>query len=182
MKKIVVFLAEGFEEIEAITVIDILRRAGLEVTTVSIEKNEHVKGAHGITIIADKVFNKKEITDIEMIILPGGMPGTNNLNHHQELKNIILEYYKNKKYIAAICAAPLILGQLGILNNKKAVCYPGYEKELKGAIYSNEKVVIDNNIITSKGVGAAIDFSLKIVETLINKETATKLRQALVVE
>src|SRR5690554_5547432 len=180
--EVAVFLANGFEEIEAISTIDILRRAGLKVLTVSIETEKWVTGAHNINIKADSLFDEQFFTQTKMLVLPGGMPGTNNLNEHAGLKKLISEFYTQKKYIAAICAAPLILGQLNMLANKKATCYPGFEKELKNAqIQNSQAVVVDDNIITAKGVGAAIEFALQLVEILVNKETAEQLSKDLVI-
>lgn len=181
MKTVFVLLAQGFEEIEALTVVDVLRRAELRTITVSIEKNEYVKGGHNITVVADKLFADIDFTQGDMIVLPGGMPGTNNLNAFKELKKVLNDYDFQKKNIAAICAAPLILGEMGLLKNKKAVCYPGHEHQLLGATIMKDRVVVSENIITSKGPGAALEFALKLVEILQNKEIASRIAEAMIV-
>jgi len=175
MKKVVLFLAEGFEEIEALTPVDVLRRAGLEVTTVSISTNKLVNGAHGITLLADALFKEINYNSIDLLILPGGMPGANNLNAHPELKQLLVEFASQNKLIGAICAAPLVLGELGLLKDKKATCYPGFESHLKEAHITSAQVETDYNITTAKGVGAAMAFSLRLVEILLDEQTAKDL-------
>ncbi len=186
MKKAFVFLAAGFEEIEAIGIIDTLRRAEIETIVVLIPEEEDecwVEGAHGISVFGDIDFYEADFSDGDMLILPGGMPGTNNLNAHEGLKELIQEYDNQNKYVAAICAAPLILGKMGLLKGKKAVCYPGYEDQLIGAeIAENERVVVSGNIITSKGPGTAIEFALQLVEILVDKTTAKKLKVGMIVK
>jgi len=181
MKKIAVHLAEGFEEIEAISIIDVLRRADLSVTIVSISEKLEVVGSHGIKIIADKLFKEVDYELIDLIILPGGMPGAANLNEHLGLREQILNFNESKKMLAAICAAPLVFGNLGILKNKKATCFPGYENQLHGAIATGENIEVSENIITGKGAGVAIDFALKIVEILKNKKFADDLGKKMIV-
>lgn len=182
MKKIAVHLAEGFEEIEAVSIIDVLRRAELNVTVVSITENLQVTGSHGIKVAADQHFNDINYDLIDMIILPGGMPGATNLNNHLGLREQILNFQDNKKLLGAICAAPLVFGNLGILKHIKATCYPGFENQLHGAIVTGEKIEVADNIITAKGAGVALDFALRIVELLKGKEHATKLAQKMIVE
>lgn len=179
MKPVYVFLAPGFEEIEAITILDVLRRANVPVISVSIAGDLYVTGAHGITIAADKLYPQVDFMDADMLVLPGGMPGTTNLNVHEGLKSVLTEFVDQNKPVAALCAAPLILGQLGLLNGKKATCYPGNESLLEGAIISTNAVVQDGNIITGNGPGAAIDFSLKIVQHILGKDTSDALAQAM---
>ncbi len=181
MKQIAVHLAEGFEEVEAITIIDVLRRADLKVTTVSISGKKQVTGSHQITIIADQLFEETDYEVFDMIILPGGMPGSKNLDKHEGLKQQIKSFHQEGKRIGAICAAPLVLGNTGILKNKEAVCYPGYENYLTGAKIKSDPVAVSENIITGRGVGAALKFSLKIVEQLESKEKADKLAKAMLV-
>ncbi len=181
MKKIAVHLAEGYEEIEAISIIDVLRRADLNVTIVSISEKLEVVGSHGIKIIVDKLFKEVDYELIDMIILPGGMPGAANLNEHLGLREQILNFNESKKMLAAICAAPLVFGNLGILKNKKATCFPGYENQLHGAITTGENIEVSENIITGKGAGVAIDFALKIVEILKNKKFADDLGKKMIV-
>jgi 4-methyl-5(b-hydroxyethyl)-thiazole monophosphate biosynthesis len=164
MGKTCVFLAEGFEEIEALAVVDVLRRNNIEVETISIQDSIYVTGGHKIEVKADKLFDEVNYNDVEMIVLPGGMPGTLNLQKHKKLEELIIEFAKGNKRISAICAAPIILGKLGILKDKRAICYPGYEKELIGAQICDKAVVVDNNIITSKSMETAIEFGFAIVK------------------
>lgn len=173
-----IFLAEGFEEIEAISVIDILRRASLDVKTVGVG-SKIIKGAHGISVQADIEENEARYDNLEMIALPGGMPGTTNLEKSQIVKELIEKAYENNIYIAAICAAPSILGHLGLLDGKTATCFPGFEGELKGANLSSSSVCVDNNIITSRGPGSAVEFALKLVEILSGLQKAETIRQSL---
>jgi len=182
MNQVTVHLAEGFEEIEAVTIIDVLRRAGLNVATVSVTGNRTVRGSHNIEMRADLLFEEVEYSKGKMIILPGGMPGSKNLNEHEGLKSQIVEYQKNGKYLAAICAAPIVFGSLGILKGKKAVCYPGFEAQLIGAEVLDISYIIDDKMITGRGVGAALQFSLGIVRILVGEERALQLRKAMLVE
>ncbi len=181
MKKVNIYLAEGFEEIEAITAIDVLRRAGVEAAIISITGRKEVKGAHGIVITADGLFENIDKFDADMLVLPGGMPGTRHLGEHEGLRKVILRFAEEKKYIGAICAAPSVLGKLGLLNKRKATCYPGFEDTLKGAEISEEAVVQDGNFITSGGPGTAMDFALKLVELLFDEETAEELKEGMIV-
>lgn len=176
---VLVFLATGFEEIEAISTIDILRRAGIKVKTVSITGKKRVSGAHGIDIVADMLFDKIPL-NADSLVLPGGMPGTLNLKAHQGLCTLLLSFANRKdKTLAAICAAPSIFGELGLLKNKKATCYPGFEDQLTNAKVSRKSVVRDGNIITANGPGHAMDFALKIVEHLSGSEKAEEIRNGL---
>ncbi len=182
MKKVNVYLAEGFEEIEAVTVIDVLRRAGIDVTTVSISNDREVKGAHNIPISADKLFTQLDNMQTDMVVLPGGLPGTTNLGAHEGLSQILKSFAENNKYIAAICAAPSIIGKMGILEGCNATCYPGFEEYLMGANPMGDLVVQHNNVITSKGPGTALYFSLKLVEILQGKEVAEQLKEGMLVQ
>lgn len=175
-------LAEGFEEIEAISVVDVLRRADIEVMTVSITGRKEVTGAHKITVEADLLFEEADYESAEMIILPGGMPGTINLEKHEGLKEKILQYHKNGKWLAAICAAPSIFGKLGILEGKMATSYPGFEKDLKGAECSEEPVVAAEKIITSRGPGTALSFGLELVKILKGNDLAEKLKGDMIIK
>ena len=176
------FLATGFEEIEAVATIDILRRAEIKVVTVSISDNKEVAGAHGIPLIADKLFAETDFSGADILFLPGGMPGTKHLGEHEGLKQLLSAHAAEGKKIAAICAAPTVLAKVGLLNNKEAVCYPGYENELTGAVISADNVVESGNIITGKGPGVTIPFALKIVEVLKGKIIAEKIAAALCFE
>ena len=177
--KAFVFLAKGFEEIEAITPIDILKRAGMEVDTVSITSNKEVVGAHGIIVVADYIFDDADFSDADLLFLPGGMPGTTNLDAHEGLKSLIQEQMHDDKLVAAICAAPSILGRMGLLKGKEAICYPGFEDQLMGATISNNSVVKSGNIVTGKGAGVAVQFALKLVEELKGKDVAAKIASAI---
>ncbi len=173
--KVKVFLAEGFEEIEVVTPVDIWRRAGLDVTLISVTGKNIVKGANGISLVADELFENAKFDEEFLLFLPGGLPGANNLEAHEGLQALIAQQAEKKAEIAAICAAPYILGKKGILKGKQAICYPGFEGELEGATLASGKVAIDGNIVTGKAPGAAIAFALAIVEKLKNKETAEAL-------
>jgi len=182
MKKVALYLATGFEEIEALATVDILRRGDIEVDVVSIEETLEIVGSHKIKVFADKLIKDINLEDYQMIVLPGGMPGTLNLNDSEILKTQILEFYKNKKYIGAICAAPMILGKMKLLVGKEATCYPGVEDNLEGAIYRSDlDVIVAENIITSRGAGTAMKFGLKLVELLEGKEVSDKLTKSLLV-
>jgi len=182
MKKIAVHLAEGFEEIEAVSIIDVLRRAGLEVTIVSVTGQPEVKGSHRISITADQLFEDVDYDLIDMLVLPGGMPGSKNLKEHIGLAEQIVNFNDNGKPLGAICAAPLVLGNLGILKDIKATCYPGFEGELHGAITTGNDVELSGSVITGKGAGVAIDFALKIVEMYKGEAEAKELARKMVVK
>ncbi|RDU23324.1 DJ-1 family glyoxalase III [Anaerosacchariphilus polymeriproducens] len=179
MKRVSVILADGFEEVEGLTVVDLLRRADIQTDMVSITKEKQIEGAHGIQITADTLFENVDFNEVDMLVLPGGMPGTLNLEAHKELNELLIKFAEEKKKLAAICAAPRVLGDLGLLNGKHAVCYPGNEERLEGAAVSQEKVEVDGNIITSRGVGTAIEFALTIIEVLKNKEEAARIKEAI---
>lgn len=178
--KAYIFLAEGFEEIEAVTAIDTLRRAEVDIKAVSISENLEVKGSRDVILKADILFDENQLEDGDMLILPGGMPGTKNLEKDSRLAELLKKYAKENKYIAAICAAPMVLGKLGLLSGKEATCYPGFESDLEGAKVSDDKVVVDGNFITSKGPGTALEFSLKLVEILKGKELSDELRKDMI--
>ena len=180
-KRVCVFLANGFEEIEGLTVVDLLRRAEIDVTTVSITGEKVVHGAHKIDVLADEVFEEvKTYQTFDMIVLPGGMPGTNYLRDHEGVGNVLKEFSEQKKWLAAICAAPIVLGKYGILKGEQATSYPGFEEELVGAEYVEEAVALSNFVITSRGMGTAIPFSLAIIEQLIGKEKADAIGKAII--
>ena len=170
MSKAYIFLADGFEEIEALAPVDLLRRAGVNVSTVSITQQKEVTGAHGVTVAADTVIADADASDVDLIVCPGGMPGA-----CEELNRMIRAPHPSGRYISAICAAPAVtLSPLGILSGKNATCYPGFEKALSeaGAIHTAERVVRDGNIITSNGPSSAIQFGLALVEALCGADTA----------
>jgi 4-methyl-5(b-hydroxyethyl)-thiazole monophosphate biosynthesis len=172
---IYVFLADGFEEIEAVAPIDMLRRAGLEVKTVGIG-NKVIKSGRGISVTADIVDSEAIFDELQMIVLPGGMPGADNLFNSEIVKKFIAYANEKKLFIGAICAAPFIVGKMGLLKGVKATCYPGYEKDLEGAIIENQSVVADKNFVTAKGAGVAIEFGLALVACLCGKEKADKIQ------
>jgi 4-methyl-5(b-hydroxyethyl)-thiazole monophosphate biosynthesis len=182
MKTIAVHLATGFEEIEAVTIIDILRRAGLKVIVVSVTDDYLVKGAQQIPVKADKLFAEVDYQAVDMMVLPGGLPGAENLDKHEGLKSQIRNFDQAGKPIGAICAAPMVLGHLGLLEGKKAVCYPGFEKDLTGATVAYSPTAMDGKIVTGRGIGAALNFSLELVKMLDSKEKADKLAQGTLVE
>lgn len=180
MGKICVFLAEGFEEIEALTAVDVLRRANLEVETVSVGTDKKVTGSHHIPVIADALYEEVDFSSVCLLLLPGGLPGTLNLKEKQELMDRLKEFAAcQDKWVCAICAAPSILGELGLLENKKAICYPGYETALKGAKIIPEKVVRDGNIITAKGMGSSLLFALEIVKVLAGDKEALRIKESI---
>jgi DJ-1 family protein len=180
--KALLFLAEGFEEIEAISTVDILRRGGVRVETVSITKEKEVKGAHHIPVVADCLLEEINTETADMLILPGGLPGSTNLNAHEGLKKSLTAHYNNGKYIAAICAAPLVFGELGLLQGKKAVCYPGIEPQLIGATIVDTPVVQDGNIITGKGPGLAFHFGLKLIALLKGQDKADEVAAGMLLD
>ena len=182
MKTIFVFLAEGFEEIEALAPVDVLRRAGLSVRTVSVMNEQMVAGAHGVPVVADLMFAEVNPEDAEMILLPGGLPGATNLDAHEGLSRLILDFASAEKPLAAICAAPLVLGNRGLLNGKKATCYPGFETYLQGAEYTAALVEKDGNFITGKGPGAALEFAFAIVEQYCGIDKVNELKQGMMIE
>jgi 4-methyl-5(b-hydroxyethyl)-thiazole monophosphate biosynthesis len=181
-KKIAVHMADGFEEIEAISIIDVLRRADLDVVVTSVTGKLEVTGAHQLKILADKLFEQVNYDEVAMIVLPGGMPGAANLDAHAGLKSQIVKFNNENKPLAAICAAPLVYGNLGIMEGKQAVCYPGFEKYLKGAQMMNTPVAESGNVITGRGPGAAIQFALKLVEKLVSSEKAELLASQMLVK
>lgn len=172
MAKVYEFLADGFEEIEALTMVDVLTRGGVSVTTVSITDDEQVTGAHGITVLADQVWNEADFSDADVLLLPGGMPGTSNLYDCQPLCDLVQLHVESGKLVGAICAAPMILGGLGLLGRRRATCYPGFDQYLDGAEYTDEVCTVDGNIITGNGPAAALPFSYAILSALKGDETA----------
>lgn len=175
-----VHLADGFEEIEALTVVDVLRRADIPVKTVSVMAGKTVMGAHDIPVIADLMFAEADYESCEMIILPGGMPGTINLGRHEGLAKQIASFDAHGKWIAAICAAPSVLGKMSLLKGKRATSFPGFENELIGAEYSEERVVRDGKIVTSRSAGTAMEFALELVRLLKDGPTADALKKSLI--
>lgn len=180
MKQISIFLADGFEEIEGLTVADILRRAGVQVYTVSMTGEKTIHGSHQIDVQADCLFEEMDFSQTEMLVLPGGMPGTRNLMNHKGLQELLRAYHENGRYIAAICAAPSIFGRLGFLKGRKACCYPTFEEKLEGAEVVQDPVSVDGHIITSRGMGTAIPFALKLTALLCGEEKADEISRAII--
>ena len=180
MNKVFVFLADGFEEIEGLTVVDFLRRAEIDTVMVSVGYSKRIIGSHRIEVKADIMFHEVLEPEGSMFVLPGGMPGTLHLKEHEGLCKLLKKAYANGKYIAAICAAPTVLEACGLLEGKKATSYPAMEKELVSADYQTDKVVVDGKIITSRGMGTAIDFAAKMVEIFKGTDTKDELLDSIV--
>ena len=185
VKKIVVLLAEGFEEVEAVTPIDYLRRAGVEVTTAAIGESLTVKGSRGIPVIADTTLaeltkqGKTGVSSWDAVVIPGGIPGASNLAASKETGTLLKEMAAAGKWICAICASPaMVLAPLGLLSGKKFTCYPGREKNIKDGEWSGDRVVVDGNIITSRGAGTAGNFAITIIEKLLGEAEGKKIEAA----
>jgi 4-methyl-5(b-hydroxyethyl)-thiazole monophosphate biosynthesis len=176
-----IYMADGFEEVEAITVADLLSRGGIPVETVSVVKREEVTGAHGIRVIADILYEDADHEKCEMIVLPGGGDGARRLLAHESVERQLADFAGKGKWIAAICAAPMILSRHGLLAGREATIYRGMEAELKDARYRDEDVVVSGNIITSRGPGTAMSFSLKLIEILRGEKTAAQVKDRLLI-
>lgn len=180
MSKVAVFFGTGYEEIEALTVVDILRRAGIETSMVSITGEKKVTSSHKVTVEMDELLENLDFNSVDVIVLPGGMPGTKNLEACEPLMTQVDSFYQKGKVVAAVCAAPSILGHRGILKGKKACSFPSFESHLEGAEVSSQPAVIDGNVITGRGMGAAVPFGLAILEKLQGRETAKKMAETIV--
>ncbi|MBS6194206.1 MAG: DJ-1/PfpI family protein [Clostridiales bacterium] len=180
MSKVCVFLADGFEEIEGLTVVDLLRRAGEEAVMVSIMGRKEITGSHGIQVRADALFEEMDFTETKLLVLPGGMPGTKYLGAFTPLTELLKSWNEDGKMLAAICAAPSVFGDLGLLKGKEAVCYPGFEERLTGAVIGKGTVSVDGNITTSRGLGTAIDFAAALIEQLQNREKAEEIKKSII--
>lgn len=180
MANVYVFTADGFEEIEGLTVVDLMRRAGAQVQMVSISDGLAVKGSHGIEIKADTFFDDVDFSQADLLVLPGGMPGTLHLGEHEGLTGLLQDFAAKGKRVAAICAAPSVLGGLGLLKGKRAVCYPGFEDKLTGAQVEMEEVVTDGCITTSRGLGTAIPFALELISLLFGPEKAEEIKKSVI--
>ena len=174
-----VFLADGFEEIEALAPVDVMRRAGLPVTMVSVTDNRVVNGAHGIPVVADASFGELDYADAALLFLPGGLPGATNLEAHEGLGELLKSKVAEGVIISAICAAPLVLGGLDLLQGKQATCYPGFEDTMAGATYTAAKVTVDGNIFTACGPGAAWELGFTFVEHFCGTAKADELRKGM---
>lgn len=180
MAKICVFLATGFEECEALLVVDICRRAGLDLKTVSVTGQKEVTSSHQVTVTADLLLEEVDFEDLDMIVLPGGMPGTKNLEACEPLVKQVDAFYEAGKCISAICAAPSIFGHKGFLKGRNATSYPSFEGHLDGALVFHNSVEVSEHVTTSRGLGTAIDFGLAIVERYQGKDEADKIAEAIV--
>ncbi len=176
MNKVYVFLADGFETVEALAPVDVMRRAGLNVVTVSIMGCKNVISAQNVTVVADEVYENIDFTDADALVLPGGGVGTDNLSAHEPLRALLVDAYSQGLLVAAICAAPMVFGRIGILKGKKATCYPGCEGDLFGAEYTAAAVEQDGNIITACGPGASFDFGFAIVKNFCGADVVETLR------
>lgn len=179
MGTIYVFLANGFEDVEALGTVDILRRAGLNVLTVSIMDDVFVMSAHNVMVKADICFADTDFADAVMLVLPGGLPGSTNLRDYEPLQNLLIRHNDEGKLIAAICAAPMALGNIHLLDGKKATCYPGCEGALGRVDYTANLCTVDGNIITGEGPAAVFPFAYKLVELLVGQEVADQLREGM---
>lgn len=180
-KKVYIFLADGFEDIEGLTVVDLMRRAGITITTVSIKNTKQITTAHSITMLTDQTFAETDFTDADMLVLPGGQPGTTNLGAFAPLTDLLKNFYNNNGgRIAAICAAPTVFAQIGLLHGKKATAYPSCMDGLGDAVRLEDNVVVDGNITTSRGLGTAIDFSLSLISQLLGQEKADQIAESVV--
>ncbi|MBQ9927516.1 MAG: DJ-1/PfpI family protein [Lachnospiraceae bacterium] len=180
MSKVCVFFGTGYEEIEALTVVDLLKRVKIETDMVSVTEEKTVVGTHAIPVVMDKLISEVNFDEVDMIVLPGGMPGTRNLEACELLMEQVDVFVKAGKPVCAICAAPSILGHRGHLQGKKAIAYPGFEDQLTGAEVVYEPAVTDGNIITGRGMGCAIEFGLAIVEYLQGKEVRDALAEKII--
>ena len=178
--KVYVFLADGFEDVEALIPVDVFRRGGLDVTTVSISDFPLVRSAHGVNIETDIMFEQGDFSDADLIFLPGGMPGATNLFEHKGVCKVVVDQFAAGKKVAAICAAPgVVLGQLGLLEGKKATCYPGFEQMLDGATYTADLVTVDGNITTAEGPAAAFPFAYELLAQLADKKTSDQIAEGM---
>ncbi len=172
--KILVPLAEGFEEIEFSTIVDILRRAGMKVTVAGLKEGA-ISGAHGVRVTPDTLIDKVSADDFDVIVLPGGNPGYVNLEKSEKVLQLVREMHDRNKYVTAICAAPSVLAKAGVIQGKRVTIFPGMEDALTGAQYSKDRVVIDGRIITSQGPGTAMEFAIKLVEVLAGRNRAEEV-------
>ncbi len=179
MAKVYVFLADGFEDIEALGTVDVLRRGGVDVKTVSITGTEFVTTSHGIVLKADMLFEDADFSDANLLMLPGGMPGSASLDMHEGVKAALTAQNARGGMIAAICAAPMVLGRLGLLKGRKATCYPGFEKYLDGAEYTGEMFTTDGNITTGKGPAATLPYAYELLARLTDAATADEVAKGM---
>lgn len=179
MAKVYEFIANGSEEIEALTVIDVLRRGGIEAVTVSITGSEYAELSHGVTMKCDTTIEAADLSDADMLLLPGGLPGAYNLNEHEGVRAALLKQAEAGKKLGAICAAPLVLGSLGLLEGKKATCYPGFEDQMTGAEYTHDIFTIDGNIVTGEGPAATLPYSYAILSLFAEESVVEGLKEGM---
>lgn len=179
MAKVLIFCADGFEEIEMVTVLDILRRGGMDVQTVALGVQTMVKGAHGLVIRTDTRLEEIENDVVDLIVLPGGMPGTDHLREEKRLKKMVRRHHQQGGRLAAICAAPSALGEWGLLKDKQITCYPGFENQCLGAKVSEQSIVVDEWLTTAKGAGVSADFAYCLLEQLAGKEMVNRLKMSM---
>lgn len=179
MSKVSIFVVEGMEEVECLAVADVLKRGGVEVETVSVSGRRMVESSHKVTVLADCVIEEADFSHSDLLFLPGGMPGTTNLGAHSEVCALLKEFAASGKRLAAICAAPSVLGDLGLLTGKTATCYPGFESHLTGATYTRQGVITDGNITTARGVGFAIDLGLELLRLLEGPEKSAAVKASI---
>lgn len=176
MGKVYAFMADGMEEVECLAVVDMLRRAGVPTVTVSVMGTKTVTGSHQVTLQADTVFEDETFADADLLFLPGGVPGTPNLAAHAGLADLLKKHAAEGRRVAAICAAPSVLGNLGLLEGKQATCYPGWEEYLRGAVYTGQGVITDGTVTTGRGVGFAVDLGLELVRLLRGEEKYREIK------
>lgn len=179
MAKVLAFLADGSEEVESLAVLDVLVRAGIDVTLVSVTGKREVVTSHNVHIVTDALIEEVDLKGADVLFIPGGLPGTTNMMAHEGLCRALTEVAEDGRRVAAICAAPSVLGQLGLLKGKKATCYPGFEDKLAGAEYTKTGVVTDGNITTARGLGYGLDLGLELVALLEGKEKAAQIKAAI---
>ena len=180
MAQALIFLATGYEEVEMLTVVDLLRRSKISIDMVSVTGSLEVTSSHNVTIKADKLFEQADFEEAKMIILPGGIPGTPNLLAYQPLTDKIKEFASQKKWLSAVCAAPTVYDELGLFQGRKATCYPSFADKLKDASYVKQPVVVDDIFITSRGAGTTIEFAAAIVERFAGKAAADEVLKAII--
>ena len=180
MSKVYIFFVDGFEDIEGLTVVDLMRRAGIDIQTVSIKETKEIRTSHGIDLLTDRTFGECDFSDADMLVIPGGMPGTKYLEEYKPLTELLTDFYQNGGKVAAICAAPGIFERLGFLKGRNATSYPSVMEQLKSARTSLEPVVVDGNVTTSRGLGTAIDFSLSLIGQLEGSAKAEEIAESVV--
>ena len=181
MPKVAIILADGFEEVEAIAVVDVLRRAGIDTIMAGLHDG-HITSARNVKVVPDTVIDTVKAEDFDMIVLPGGQPGADNLNADPRVRDLIRDFSQKGRLTAAICAAPYVLANAGVLAGRRATSYPTYKDRLGGAMYEEKSVVADGNVLTSRGAGPALAFGLAIVERLVSREKALKIGEAMLIQ